>query len=433
MITKQITHSKNGNLTNLTGSVDVLGDSVQASISFKNNTNKRITAIRLIVLGYNGFKEPVLIDGSPSFTVLIQDLRVEPFSELRNHKFVLPDNQIRNIEIHEGQTCFEDGTVTTYKGGETVKYTLSCFDRNNKADAETIVSLSSFSTKINNYPTVVDADWVCYCGTYNSDDVCRNCKKTKKAVFDIFQPNSINKLIKKRKRNKILPVFIAIFGIIGAIFGAACVTHFNANCVFFSESALREEVEGRWTRYNDSYQMIIQLEIDGDTLVKTHRDGPSYGGTYDIEWMPFRGEFKSSEGYLYKLEKDGTISTDWETGSRFNYKRGGNDLIVTEDKEKDDYEFYMSVLNLTKGKLYTEGSYTKCDITVTNTGKKTYTDIYVFGTFKDANGKTLNLVSDILCRNKGLRPGESVTVTLEAICSGAVWSDIAVVTAETQE
>ncbi len=84
------------------------------------------------------------------------------------------------------------------------------------------------------------------------------------------------------------------------------------------------------------------------------------------------------------------------TSTSYNYKpEDGNDVLDFSDIE-----------------VSKNSSYTICNATITNNGKKTYTFVEVKGKFKDSSGKVLDTDWTYAVGSEGLAPGESVTFRL---------------------
>lgn len=82
-----------------------------------------------------------------------------------------------------------------------------------------------------------------------------------------------------------------------------------------------------------------------------------------------------------------------------------NNSYYTPEKAED-------VLYFSDIELSNNSSYTICNATVTNNGRKTYTFIEVKGKFKDSSGTILDTDWTYAVGSEGLAPGESTTLRL---------------------
>ena len=82
-----------------------------------------------------------------------------------------------------------------------------------------------------------------------------------------------------------------------------------------------------------------------------------------------------------------------------------NNSYYTPEKAED-------VLSFSDVKISNNSSYTICNATVTNNGRKTYTFIEVKGKFKDSSGTTLDTDWTYAVCSEGLAPGDSTTLRL---------------------
>lgn len=82
-----------------------------------------------------------------------------------------------------------------------------------------------------------------------------------------------------------------------------------------------------------------------------------------------------------------------------------NNSYYTPEKAED-------ALSFSDVKISNNSSYTICNATVTNNGRKTYTFIEVKGKFKDSSGTTLDTDWTYAVGSEGLAPGESATLRL---------------------
>ncbi|MEA4921052.1 MAG: hypothetical protein VB078_09045 [Clostridiaceae bacterium] len=426
-----VTFDKNASLSNLLGNVIVSNSIAFGSIQFVNNTNKEIIAVKFNIRGYNSFGETVLINDCPAFQVMVQDLHVIPFSYSKQISVQLPSLEIRRIDVFEYQTCFNDSTIITYSGKDEVGCELLLLENNILADNEIANAYSLRSFQVNNYPAEINSDWVCCCGTFNSNEQCKKCGKSKTEVFKLVTPNnavqivdeqkSINKKNKSKKREKkvILSIVVAFL-----LMSITTVFYFSSHVVYFSDEVMIEDIQGNWTKYNSNGDAVSQILISGSSFSYNDWNGKSLNDK--IECNPLRGEFTTpSNSYKYKMEKNGRIFCKDEMVAQFDYRKGGSPLVV----KKNDYEPFPTALKLTKGILYQDGIYTKSDVTITNNGEKTYHDIYVTGFFTSDGKPKGYSISEFVCEDSVLKPGESITITVSSICSDTNYCDVVILSA----
>lgn len=126
----------NAHIANITCDIAVNGNNSMLSISFDNISDKAITAVKFNATGYNSFGDVVSVNGKDSFFVIIQDIKIDGNSHITGLKAKIPNEEIRRIELEEGQICYSDGTVSTYLGKDIREFHLTNFDEN--MDGETI-------------------------------------------------------------------------------------------------------------------------------------------------------------------------------------------------------------------------------------------------------------------------------------------------------
>ena len=111
----------NERITNLKSEVIIENQSAYANIKFRNLAYGIIRAIKFECTGYNSLGEIVEVDGCKTFSLVCQDLKIATRGTAIV-KVLLPNNNIRQIEIHEKKICYDNGTIIDVEPEELVEY-----------------------------------------------------------------------------------------------------------------------------------------------------------------------------------------------------------------------------------------------------------------------------------------------------------------------
>ena len=114
IIMKNITFDKNAAILEINSNISIVNFSSYAEISFKNNTAKKISAVKLVARGYNIFEDIVYVNNSSMFDIILENLQVDAFSYSLPKQILLPDNSIVKIKIAELKVLFSDGSTSLY-------------------------------------------------------------------------------------------------------------------------------------------------------------------------------------------------------------------------------------------------------------------------------------------------------------------------------
>ena len=113
---KNITFDKNAAILEINSNISIVNFSSYAEISFKNNSAKKIVAVKFNARGYNLFEEIVHVNNSPIFHIILENLSVEPSAYFLPKQILLPDNSIVKIEIAEFEVFFSDDSTALCDG-----------------------------------------------------------------------------------------------------------------------------------------------------------------------------------------------------------------------------------------------------------------------------------------------------------------------------
>lgn len=116
MIIKNIPCDKNTDISEINFDINTVNFSAYVDISFKNNTDKKIVAVKFNARGYNLFEEIVHVNNSPIFHIILENLSVEPSAYFLPKQILLPDNSIVKIEIAEFEVFFSDDSTALCDG-----------------------------------------------------------------------------------------------------------------------------------------------------------------------------------------------------------------------------------------------------------------------------------------------------------------------------
>lgn len=410
----------NAHIANITCDIAVNGNNSMLSISFDNISNKVITAVKFNATGYNSFGDVVSVKGKDSFFVIIQDIKIDRNSHIAGLKAKVPNEEIRRIELEEGQICYSDGTVSTYLGKDIREFRLTNFD--DDMDGEAIRAVKDrYGEQLSVHAAEFDCGWICSCQRLNSLDSqkCDCCGNSKTDILNLNNPEIVAKIldeyqlkeqkrhemekaasIQKEKEDKKRRVKIFIGTIIGIIL-AVIIGRFMVmagRTTFSSEAEMREALQGTYTYY-DGYDAQRQIEIKGNQLRYIYKYIDS-NYWMDIDWYPQKGIIRTFENIV--VTNSGDLKVDGEL-----YEKGG--YMSTESSYSSSYESGYSVLKITADNVSHNSGYTVCTGSVKNTGNKTYKFVKVKAAFKDSADDVVDTDWTYVVGDEGLAPGEAST------------------------
>ena len=236
---------------------------------------------------------------------------------------------------------------------------------------------------------------------------------------EIRKEKEIKKAKLKRKLKIRIPIVISILLLlfIGAFFLNHTIMTSDRE-TFNSAAQMQSRVQGTWTAYSTSGESLQQLIFEDNECTILQKNGSKK--TITIKWNPFWGKFSSSdEKYNFILTNENTIVLMKNEYSGTPFKEGGT-MDVGTSKPSTDYESFFTVLEITDVRFSVDGAYCIGTATLTNTGKKAYTDIKITGQFFDKYGDSVGIAFDTVGQDTSLKPGESVVVEVRLISSKAV-------------
>lgn len=412
---------------------DTKTNTIITQLKFHSISDKTIIALKVSLNGYDVSNKQ--IDGIEEYQYL--DLSIKIGNDFGSDKAIfMPNAFTRIVSINKIIVIFDDGSSVQIDG-DKLSALSDVKKLNNEIQNPELIKQYQIETTAKSEFVPQELNellWNCSCGTINKTNVCTNCGKAKDVIFNTYnidelthnmnqrlekekvekeQAEAQNKKVQAEREKKVkLGVILTVIAIIIFTALSSVVTHFSTREVFWSESEMREAMQGTWTKYNNKGNKINQLIISDNNIEKRDWNGPSFGMKDTIEWKPFYGEFKTvKEGYTYKLEKDGTISCRKGMGAQFNYEKGGTPLVSKDP----DFESHYTALKLSNQQFHA-GDDAYCTATITNVGKKTYKSIMLHAEFYDAYGEYLTLGTDTV--DVALAPGESIDVSVKAILHG---------------
>lgn len=414
----------NAHIANITCDITVNGNNSTLSISFDNISNKAITAVKFNATGYNSFGDVVSVNGKDSFFVIIQDIKIDGNSHIAGLKAKVPNEEIRRIELKEGQICYSDSTVSEYRGKDIREFRLAKFDED--MDGETIRAIKDrYGEHLCIHAAEFDCGWICSCQRLNSlnSQKCTCCGNSKTDILNLNNQKNVAKIlseyqlkeqkrqemekaaaIQKEKENKKRKVKIFIGAIIGIIL-AVIIGHsmvMAGRTTFTSEAEMKEAMQGTYTYYNDNGKASRQIVISGDKAIYKW----SYGSDMETnirEWNYKSGVIHTFEDLI--VTNEGDLKDEGDI-----YEKGG--YMSSNDSHTSSYESGYSVLKITVDSVSHNSGYTVCTGSVKNTGNKTYKYIEVKGAFKDSAGNVIDTDWTYAAGSEGLSPNESTTFRL---------------------
>ncbi|MBE6036287.1 MAG: hypothetical protein E7223_01500 [Clostridiales bacterium] len=424
------------------------GPQALAYIAFTNLGYGTLTAVKFTARGYNAFGDPVLISGSESFRLLIQDLNIAPNQRSKTLQVLLPSGEIRKLLLEEYQVCYADGTILTYPGKEEKQLTLLQFEAAGE-EGEALQAIQYTYGKVIRYqPQEHPFGWVCGCGRFNppEKDRCTFCGNAKEQMLKLAEAETRSQLIENvrqqealrlqqeeerrqqaeirkqqaketakvrlQKFKKRLPILAAaLVLVIGVCFLVGHLAEMASRATFSSLPRMQAELEGTYTCYSESGTAIAQIILSDDTA--TYRYSSGSERDFDIRaWDYENGIVLTYEELVAK--KDGTLVDE----SGFVYRPGGTMKVSSSSSGSSSgssgssgssYETIYTALSFSNVKVTHNSSYTVCTGTVKNNGKKTYKFVEIKGQFKNYSGTVLDTDWTYAVGSEGLGPGESKT------------------------
>ena len=145
-------------------------ENVFLRISVFNTTQEVINALNIRIKGFDSFNNPKNINNEEFLSVLIQDLRLEPKSiQVIDNRIVLPDPQIRKVDIYIQQVCYENGNVENFSEPCYVKTCQESMRSQYLPYAKRITEQAGY------YMIEKTEYWQCLCGEVNTENICLNC------------------------------------------------------------------------------------------------------------------------------------------------------------------------------------------------------------------------------------------------------------------
>ncbi len=153
-----------------------------ANIEFQNLSNKNVAGIKLKILCYDAFNEPVINDGDNFLEENIQDLSVSPGKKFGSETLIELEGfaNTRKIKVIVTSVLFANGTIWNYNEDDLFELTT------NPLQEEELAKLKIVAGKdVVCYARIEDAFWQCVCGRANLQDAinCIRCEREKQFVM----------------------------------------------------------------------------------------------------------------------------------------------------------------------------------------------------------------------------------------------------------
>ena len=417
----------NAHITNVSCQVLTEDGKAKAIITFDNLGYGKITAVKFNAKGYNSFGDVVSISGNETFLMIIQDISIDKNSTATNIKVSLPSDEIKKVKLIENQICFSDGTVTTYEGKKEIEFDVEKFSFEEQEHLELNALRDVFDSNVTYNLLETESGWICSCGRYNSlntekcslcghslEDVKTNLSEEgrksaveKKTILDEQRKIEAEKQAEEKKKadkkKKIQIAIASVVALVFVIFIGNAMTMANRK-TYSSAEAMKEDLQGTYTYYDDDGDAMRQVVISGNELQYVYKYGGARAIKSDIEWNPSRGTFETFEKWV--VLSNGSLKNDGDVYKKGGYMSSGSSYSGTSGSS---YESAYSALKISGVSVTSNSSYTVCTGTITNTGKKTYKFVQVKGAFKNSSGTTIDTDSTYAVGSEGLAPGESKT------------------------
>lgn len=196
------TFDTNALIENISYKIDVRAGVPYATITFDNSGYGDITAVKFTASGYNTFGDVITVNGSPTFTIIVQDIKVPANKKGFSTTVSLPHNDIRTLGIVQNQVCLSDGRVLTYQGEKLLELILEEYTADTSDEREELSALrEKFGKDYKYVPTETEGGWLCACGRLNSKEnlSCINCRNSKAELFEYTDKAKIDALIEDKK------------------------------------------------------------------------------------------------------------------------------------------------------------------------------------------------------------------------------------------
>ncbi len=202
MRTVKKTFDTNALIENISYKIDVRAGVPCATITFDNLGYGDVTAVKFTASGYNSFGDVISVNGSPAFTIIIQDIRVPANKKGFSTTVSLPHNDIRTLGIVQNQVCLSDGRVLTYEGKKPLEVVFQEYTLDTAEEKEEISVLrEKFGKEYTYVPVETEDGWLCACGRLNGKEnaSCTNCQNSKAELFEYTDKEKINALIEEKR------------------------------------------------------------------------------------------------------------------------------------------------------------------------------------------------------------------------------------------
>ena len=252
MYSKDLTQ-ENSNRTDLNAKVElqawkILEDSnthnMYLNLRFQNLKGGKVAGLKLKVEGFNSFGDKILVDGKDSFEIVLQDLDAEVGEIFRNnHPILLPDKDIRQVNIEITQVLFSDGTIDN-----SVPYYVDT--TTTPLSQEELVRFRKKFPRATCVPEKKEDYWICTCNSVNrnTDEQCASCWANRDDLFAFAENREVEDTQvdnKKHSVNKRKPVIFITIGLLACIAIAIIIPNYidYRNAKIAQEEQAKKEAE----------------------------------------------------------------------------------------------------------------------------------------------------------------------------------------------
>ncbi len=163
--------------------------------------DKTIVAVKASGKMLNSFDNEIVVNGNSETGVLLQDLNIMPGETGKNRiEVLLPDNEIRKLNLHIDQIKYSDGTIWNNNTSHMVP---TC---QNRLSEKYLEYAKKYSSKARYHSAIKTDYWQCVCGFANriESNSCPFCgfEKRNAEIFDLSNIDTNYESYQESKRLK---------------------------------------------------------------------------------------------------------------------------------------------------------------------------------------------------------------------------------------
>ena len=404
MQTVQKAVDQNAMLEEILCQVEVKNGQSFGHVQFRNVADKTLRAARLRGYGTNIFGERVLINGSSTFTVLLQDLNISPGVQSPDFTFPLLGAEIRTLFLQEEKTAFADGSIHFHNEALPHPYQISQLSRGGEEGLALQYLQEIEKSAVCLYEPQEDG-WVCICGRWNEPEQenCVRCRIHRSRLQNFSSLEQIIRLAhekqkkevehrrwmeekeriqneemraqeekrKKKSRRRIITAGLVVLVLIAAFSIATGINRsiLSSRMIYDSAEQMAASISGVWTPEGGGTdgQLILDYGVARDTAQGDVQIGytPSRGIFYigDQKFIVQKKGFcLESNGQIYRRTSRNGTAADFQTilerdNIRFTYTEIEDLLQEGENPEYMQFSLEGSAALETSSEPEVPGNY----------------------------------------------------------------------------